>query len=185
MMTDNSDIANKLNHLTTIKTCPRCQKASTVFKKVDPKLHSIPIKPQNMYQIDIDLCSLTMFSNGYVAIVMAVCYFSKWIEARYLKSKEAVEVARFLYEDIICHHGCVAIQINDQGREFVNSVSAELHMLTGTTQRITPAYHPQAAKGSVQKTKMVIALRRDNSTPGKQARLCSKHFAPEDFFVLC
>ena len=74
---------------------------------------------------------------------MAVCYFSKWIEARALKSKGALEVARFLYEDIICRHGCVAIQINDQGREFVNSVSAELHGLTGTTQRITPAYHPQ------------------------------------------
>lgn len=84
-------------------------------------------------------------SNGHVAIVMAVCYFSKWIEARPLKSKEAVEVARFLYEDIICHHGCVAIQINDQGREFVNSVSAELHTLTGTTQRITSAYHPQVS----------------------------------------
>ncbi|KAK4316575.1 hypothetical protein Pmani_000913 [Petrolisthes manimaculis] len=33
----------------TIKTCLRCQKASTVFRKVDPKQHSIPIKPQNMY----------------------------------------------------------------------------------------------------------------------------------------
>ncbi|KAK4316576.1 hypothetical protein Pmani_000598 [Petrolisthes manimaculis] len=64
---------------------------------------------------------------------MAVCYFSKWIEARSLKSKQAVEVARFLYEDIICRHGCVALQINDQGREFVNYVSAELHKLTGRT----------------------------------------------------
>ena len=43
----------------TIKTCLRCQKASTVFKKVDPNLHSIPIKPQNMHQIGVDLCSLT------------------------------------------------------------------------------------------------------------------------------
>lgn len=84
-------------------------------------------------------------SNGHVAIVMAVCYFSKWIEARPVRTKEAVEVARFLYEDIICRHGCVAIQINDQGREFVNSVSAELHTLTGTSQRITSAYHPQVS----------------------------------------
>ncbi|XP_045113857.1 uncharacterized protein LOC123506070 [Portunus trituberculatus] len=49
---------------------------------------------------------------GHVVIVMAVCYFSTWIEARPLKLKEAVEVSRFLY--IICRHGCVAIQINDQ-----------------------------------------------------------------------
>ena len=104
------------------------------------------------YSLLLQLCiSLTTVyslrsTDGHVAIVMAVCYFSKWIEARPLKSKEASEVARFLYEDIICRHGCVAIQINDQGREFVNSVSAELHALTGTTQRITSAYHPQVGK---------------------------------------
>ncbi|XP_076049553.1 uncharacterized protein LOC143030283 [Oratosquilla oratoria] len=47
----------------TIKTCLRCQKSSTVFRKVDSKLHSIPIKPQIMHQIGIDLCSLTNSSS--------------------------------------------------------------------------------------------------------------------------
>lgn len=42
-----------------------------------------------------------------------------------LKWKEVVEVARSLYEDISCRHECVAIQINDQGKELVSSVSAE------------------------------------------------------------
>lgn len=40
----------------TIKTCVRCQKANTVFKKVDSKLHIIPIKPKIMHQIGVDLC---------------------------------------------------------------------------------------------------------------------------------
>ena len=88
-----------------------------------------------------ELTLLFRSTDGHVAIVMAVCYFSKWIEGRPLKSKEAIEVARFLYGDIVCCHGCVAIQINDQGREFVNSVSEALHTFTGTTQRITSAYH--------------------------------------------
>ena len=43
----------------TIKTCVRCQKASTVFKKVDSTLHNIPIKPKTMHQIGVDICSLT------------------------------------------------------------------------------------------------------------------------------
>ena len=42
----------------TIRTFLRCQKASTVFKKMDPELHSIPIRSQNMHQIGVDLCSL-------------------------------------------------------------------------------------------------------------------------------
>ena len=52
------------------------------------------------------------------------------------------QVSQFLCES---RYGCFSIQINDQGREFVNSVSAELHRLnTGTIQRVTSANHPQA-----------------------------------------
>ena len=36
------------------------------------------------------------------------------------------------------------IQINNQGHEFVNEVSEALHKMTGTEQRVTSAYHPQA-----------------------------------------
>ena len=52
-------------------------------------------------------------------------------------------VAQFLYE-LICKHGCFAIQINDQGREFVNKVADELHSMTGTQHRVISAYHPQS-----------------------------------------
>lgn len=59
-----------------------------------------------------------------------------------------------MYE-LICRHGCFSIQINDQGREFVNGVSAELHRLTGTNQRVTSAYHPQA-NGLVERQNRTI-----------------------------
>ena len=36
------------------------------------------------------------------------------------------------------------IQINDQGKEFVNEVSENLHEMTGIEQRNTSAYHPQS-----------------------------------------
>ncbi|KAG7166699.1 THAP domain-containing protein 2-like 1 [Homarus americanus] len=39
----------------------------------------------------------------------------------------------------------------------------------------------QLPKDQCRRQKWVWALRRDNYTPGKQARLCSKHFAAEDF----
>ena len=70
-------------------------------------------------------------------------YFSKWPEARALKEHTAETVAKFLFEDIICRHGCVKIQINDQSKEFVNEVSTKLHKLTGSQQYIS-AYHNQS-----------------------------------------
>ena len=44
----------------------------------------------------------------------------------------------------MCRYGCFKIQINDQGKEFINEVSDALFELTGTDQRVTSAYHPQS-----------------------------------------
>ena len=76
-------------------------------------------------------------------LIVCIDCFSKWSEAKAVKDKSEPTVAKFLYE-IICRHGCMRIQINDQGKEFVNEVSKNLHEMTGTEQRITSAYHPQS-----------------------------------------
>ena len=43
----------------------------------------------------------------------------------------------------MCRMGCPEVLITDQGREFVNSLSNELYLITKTEHRITSAYHPQ------------------------------------------
>ena len=81
--------------------------------------------------------------DGFKHLIVCIDYFSRWFEAKAVKDKSAPTVAKFLYK-IICRHGCMRIQINDQGKEFVNEVSENLHEMTGTEQRITSAYHPQS-----------------------------------------
>ncbi|XP_063850357.1 THAP domain-containing protein 2-like [Scylla paramamosain] len=39
----------------------------------------------------------------------------------------------------------------------------------------------QLPKDPSRRKEWLAAIRRDNYTPGKQARLCSKHFRPDDF----
>ena len=94
-----------------------------------------------MHQIGVDICRLPEV-DGFNYLVVCIDYFTKWSEAKPLKEKAAQFVAH-LYE-IICRHGCIQVQINDQGREFVNEVNSNLHRMTGTEQRMTSAYHPQA-----------------------------------------
>lgn len=127
-----------------VGSCEACQKVNPKFNKEAPSLHSIPVPMEAMQQIGIDISCLPE-SNGKRYIVVAVDYFSKWSEAQALQDKSAVSVASFIY-DVICRFGCFSIQINDQGREFVNQVSEELHRLTGVQQRVTSAYHPQVCK---------------------------------------
>ena len=124
-----------------ITTSERCQKANDRFETPRTQLHSVYVPQGVMRQIGVDMTQLPPTEDGYRYVVMAIDNFS---EARALRDKTALIVAAFLFEEIIFRHGCIEIQINDQGRKFVNGVSAELLRLSGTKQHITSAYHPQA-----------------------------------------
>ena len=91
-----------------------------------------------MQQIGFDICSLSE-ADGLKHLVVCINYFSKW--SKPIKDKRASTITQFLYE-IICWHGYMKIQINDQGREFVNEVSKVLQNMIGQ-YRITSAYNPQ------------------------------------------
>ena len=125
-----------------IKICKSCQQQGKIFKKISPELKGIPVPNEVMKQIGIDLCTLPEV-DGFKHLIVCIDYFSEWSEAKAVKDKSAATVAKFLYE-IICRHGCMRIQINDQGKEFVNEVSENLHEMTGTELRITSAYHRQS-----------------------------------------
>ena len=60
----------------------------------------------------------------------------RWSDAKPIKDKSFCTIAQFLYE-VICQHGCIKIQINNQEKEFVNEVSKVLHNTIGTEQHIT------------------------------------------------
>ena len=109
-----NDVANY------IKMCEKCQKHQSIPKQ-NSKVQSIPVPSEVMKQIGVNICNLPTV-DGYKHLVVAKDYFSKWSEANPLKDKLAISVAEFLYE-LVCRHGCFQIQINDQGREFVNAVA--------------------------------------------------------------
>ena len=81
--------------------------------------------------------------DGYCHVVVLIDHFSKWYEPKPIKNKSALTVAQFLYV-VICRHGFFELQINCQGRKFVNDVNTELYKLTGVEQRVTAVYHLQS-----------------------------------------
>ncbi|KAE9522336.1 hypothetical protein AGLY_017282, partial [Aphis glycines] len=104
-----------------IMRCDSCQRVNSTSLKV-------------FNQIGVDIMTLSEV-DGFKYVVVGIDYFTKWSEARPIKDKSAVTVAWFLYDEIICRHGCPKIQISDQGREFVNKLNDELFRLTGTKHR--------------------------------------------------
>src|SRR6266540_2292520 len=78
-----------------------------------------------MMGIDI-VGPLPQTENRYRYIVVAIDYFSRWPEARPLTHANARQVAKFIYEEIICRFGVPRVLQSDRGTHFVNEVIQEL-----------------------------------------------------------
>ncbi|XP_065313680.1 uncharacterized protein LOC135923020 [Gordionus sp. m RMFG-2023] len=130
-----------------INSCDTCQRCNTRFDKTTNELQSIPARTKVWSQIGVNMCTLTEREDGYKYIAVAVDYFGKYVVAMPLKDKTAKSISKFLYL-LLFTYGKAKIQINDQGREFVNEVSTNYHKLMGTMQRVTSAYHPELGRSS-------------------------------------
>ena len=56
-------------------------------------------------------------SNGHEYILVAIDYFTKWVEAALYKSVTQAVVARFLKHDIICRYGMHGGCLPRKGRD--------------------------------------------------------------------
>ena len=81
--------------------------------------------------------------EGYRYLVVARCDLSGWVEAKPLRTLSSRAVADFLWEDVICRHGCFGKLIIDGGSENKEAV-AELARRYKVKRVVVSAYHPQA-----------------------------------------
>ena len=105
------------------------------------ELHSIEVK-EPFYQIGIDIVGplpITERNNRY--IVVAIDYFTKWPEARALSETNAKQVSNFIYEDIICRHGCPKKILSDRGSHFNNQMIGELTKKFEIKHGFSTPYH--------------------------------------------
>ncbi|GBC33666.2 putative integrase core domain protein [Rhizophagus irregularis DAOM 181602=DAOM 197198] len=103
-----------------VKSCNSCQRRGKPMGKHELNVIKV-IKP--FYQIGIDVVGpLSVMKRNNRYIVTAMDYFTKWPEARALKIADAKEIARFIYKDIICRHGCPKRILSDRGSHFNNKL---------------------------------------------------------------
>ncbi len=87
--------------------------------------------------------SLTETSRENKYIVVAIDYFTKYPEARVLTNANAKSVANFIYEDIICRHGCSRKILSDRGSYFNNQVIEKLLKRFKIRHNLSTPYHPK------------------------------------------
>src|SRR6266508_5765641 len=124
-----------------IQTCNQYQRRGKTTD--ENELHSIKIK-KPFYQWGIDIIgSLTETSRENKYIVVAIDYFTKYPEARALSNANAKSVVNFIYEDIICRHGCPRKILSDRGSYFNNQVIEKLFERFKIRHNLSTSYHPK------------------------------------------
>ena len=64
--------------------------------------------------------------NGHEDILVAIDYFTEWVEAAFYKSVNQVVVARFLKQNIICHYSVPRELITDNGKNLNGKMIKQL-----------------------------------------------------------
>ena len=146
-------------------TCEICQEM-----KRDTNKREAPLKP---YQVDpvfsrwhIDFLSgLPTTKNKNKNILLAIDSFSHWTEAFALPTQSADEVARVIYESLICRWGVPDVIVSDNAANFNSKVLNALYDTFHIKNQRISSYAPRS-NGIVEKQNATL-------TQGLRA-LCSK-----------
>lgn len=77
-------------------------------------------------------------------LVVAIDYFSKWVEAEPLTRITGLAVQKFFWKQIICRFGIPRVIISDNGKQFAENPFKAWCRDLGITQHFTSVGHPQA-----------------------------------------
>lgn len=124
-----------------VQACDSCQRRGRPQKHT--KLHPIPVG-QPFERIGIDIVGpLNRTARAKKYIVVAIDYLTKWPEAKAIPEATADQVAKFIYEQIICQHGCPQKILSDRGTHFNNEMIRCLLQKFEINHILSTPYHPQ------------------------------------------
>ncbi|KAI6655698.1 hypothetical protein LOD99_1838 [Oopsacas minuta] len=127
-----------------IRTCHDCQTSAALPPQPQRELQPIPPPEEPWCHCGIDLiCNMSRTVLGFQHILVIVCYLSKFVIVRPLKTKTSKEILDCLQE-IYLSFGVPNILQHDQGTEFSSKEFQEFHKKINVNTRRTTAYHPQS-----------------------------------------
>ncbi|XP_071727723.1 uncharacterized protein [Rutidosis leptorrhynchoides] len=89
--------------------------------------------------------------------VVAIDFFSKWVEAKVLAKITGENIKKFVWNDIVCRYGLPNEIVNDNGKQFVDNPFRSWCEELNIKQTFTSLAHPQA-NGQVEVTnKKIVA----------------------------
>ena len=94
-------------------------------------------------------------NNGHKYIVVAVDYFTKWVEAMPTFNNTTDTVARFFFNHVISLFGVPFQLVSDHGKHFEKEIFVELSSRLGFSHEFASPYYPQS-NGQVEAVNKVL-----------------------------
>uniref|UniRef100_A0A2N9EQZ9 Uncharacterized protein n=1 Tax=Fagus sylvatica TaxID=28930 RepID=A0A2N9EQZ9_FAGSY len=141
-----------------VKTCHTCQVQANL-------IHTHPTSLQNMatpwpfHTWGLDLIGpINPASGGYIWILVATEYFTKWVEAIPLRKATGAAVANFIREHIITRFGIPYKLITDNGTPFINKDVREVLEHYRVKHRRSTPYYPQGNGQAEATNRMLLRI---------------------------
>ncbi|XP_068497746.1 uncharacterized protein [Phaseolus vulgaris] len=135
--------------------CKQCQQHADSHKAPLEELKSI-YSPWPFHTWGIDILGpfpLAIRQMNY--LVVAIEYFTKWIEAEPVAQITAHKIQNFVWKNIVCHFGVPKCLVLDNGTQFASHLLKKLCEDIGTQQVFASVENPQT-NGQVESANWVL-----------------------------
>ncbi|KAM1376190.1 hypothetical protein ACFX2F_037958 [Malus domestica] len=123
---------------------PWCQKMGNISRRNEMPLNNILVV--ELFDVwGIDFMGPFPSSFGYLYILVAVDYVSKWVEAIATRTNDHKVVLHFIKDVIFCRFGTPRAIISDGGSHFCNKPFESLMRKYNINHKVATPYHPQTS----------------------------------------
>jgi hypothetical protein len=127
--------------INVVKRCNNCQLYANKSRAQLALLHPvITVSPLCKWGIDFMTCNPPS-SNGNKYIIVAVDYFTKWVEAMPTFNNTAT---RFFFNHVMSRFGVPLQLVSDHRKHFENEIFVELSSRLDFSHDFTSPYYPQS-----------------------------------------
>nr|XP_027067454.1 uncharacterized protein LOC113693071 [Coffea arabica] len=124
------------------KYCDKCQRVGNISRR--DQMSQTPILFVEIFDVwGIDFMGPFPSSFGFLYIILAVDYVSKWVEAKATRTNDSRVVADFIRSNIFVRFGMPRAIVSDRGTHFYNKTITALFRKYGVLHKVSTPYHPQ------------------------------------------